>query len=88
MPRQTEQTQVEPEAPEEVIDPPSPALSVDYKLLSGPESPLRLFSEQWVFCLDPEKLLILAGESRRTRERRERLKKEIQDLELAMEILR
>ncbi|KAK1980510.1 dynamin family protein [Colletotrichum cereale] len=62
--------------------------AVDYKLLSGPESPLRLFSEQWVLCLDPEKLLVLAGESRRTREGRERLKKEIQDLEVAMEILR
>ncbi|EFQ35511.1 dynamin family protein [Colletotrichum graminicola] len=62
--------------------------AVNYKLLSGPESPLRLFSEQWVLCLDPEKLLVLAGESRRTREQRERLKKEIQDLEVAMEILR
>ncbi|KAK1624560.1 dynamin family protein [Colletotrichum phormii] len=61
--------------------------AVDYKLLSGPESPLRLFSEQWVLCLDPKKLLVVAGESRRTRERRERLKKEIQDLEVAMEIL-
>ncbi|GKT94300.1 interferon-induced GTP-binding protein Mx2 [Colletotrichum tofieldiae] len=62
--------------------------AVDYKLLSGPESPLRLFSEQWVLCLDPKELLFVAGESRRTRESRERLKKEIQDLEVAMEILR
>ncbi|TLD09838.1 hypothetical protein PspLS_12042, partial [Pyricularia sp. CBS 133598] len=62
--------------------------AVDYKLLSGPESPLQLFSEQWVLCLEPEKLTLLAGESRRTRERRERLKKEVQDLEVAMEILR
>ncbi|KAK1993876.1 hypothetical protein LX36DRAFT_684021 [Colletotrichum falcatum] len=62
--------------------------AVDYKLLSGPESPLQLFSDQWVLSLDPEKLLVLVGESRRTRERRERLKKEIQDLEVAMEILR
>lgn len=62
--------------------------AVDYKMLSGPESPLRLFSEQWVLGLDTAKLLDVAGESRRTRERRERLKKEIQDLEVAMEILR
>ncbi|GKT70804.1 interferon-induced GTP-binding protein Mx2 [Colletotrichum tofieldiae] len=62
--------------------------AVDYKLLSGPESPLRLFSEQWVLCLDPKELLFVAGESRRTRESRERLKNEIQDLEVAMEILR
>ncbi|KAK2037388.1 interferon-induced GTP-binding protein mx2 [Colletotrichum somersetense] len=62
--------------------------AVDYKLLSGPESPLQLFSDQWVLSLNPEKLLALVGESRRTRERRERLKKEIQDMEFAMEILR
>ncbi|KAH7377255.1 dynamin family protein [Plectosphaerella cucumerina] len=60
---------------------------VDYKLLSGPESPLCLFSEQWVLGLKTEKLRVLAGESRRTRECRERLKKEIQDLEAAMQIL-
>ncbi|EGY20897.1 uncharacterized protein VDAG_02421 [Verticillium dahliae VdLs.17] len=29
---------------------------VDHKLLSGPESPLRLFSEQWVLGLKTEKL--------------------------------
>ncbi|ROT42142.1 interferon-induced GTP-binding protein mx2 [Sodiomyces alkalinus F11] len=62
--------------------------AVDYKLLSGPESPLRLFSEQWVLGLDAEKLRAVAGESRRTRERRERLKKEIEELEVAMQILR
>ncbi|KAK2036410.1 dynamin family protein [Colletotrichum somersetense] len=61
--------------------------AVHYKLLSGPESPLQLFSDQWVLSLDPEKLLALVGETRRTGERRERLKKEIQDLEFAMEIL-
>lgn len=62
--------------------------AVDYKLLSGPESPLRLFTEQWVLGLNPKKLLSVAGESRRTRDFRERLKKEIGDLEVAMEILR
>jgi hypothetical protein len=62
--------------------------AVNYRLLSGPESPLRLFSEQWVLSLDAKKLFLVAGESRFTRERRERLKNEIQDLEVAMEILR
>ncbi|TLS20793.1 uncharacterized protein PpBr36_10986 [Pyricularia pennisetigena] len=62
--------------------------AVDYQLLSGPKSPLQLFSEQWVLCLKPDKLILLAGESRRTRERRERLEKEVQDLEIAIEILR
>lgn len=61
--------------------------AVSYKLLSGPDSPLRLFSEQWVLSLDAKKLLVVAGESRLTRERREKLKKEIQDLEAAIQIL-
>lgn len=61
--------------------------AVHYQLLSGPESPLQLFSEQWVLGLDEQKLLAVAGETRRTRERRERLKKEIRDLEAAMQIL-
>jgi hypothetical protein len=62
--------------------------AVNYRLLSGPESPLRLFSEQWVLSLDAKKLFLVAGESRFTRERRERLKNEIQNLKVAMEILR
>lgn len=52
--------------------------AVNYKLLSGPENPLQLFSEQWVLRLDATKLRGIAGESRRTREHRERLKKEIE----------
>lgn len=51
--------------------------AIDYKLLSGPGSPLRLFSEQWGLRLDPERLFVVAGESCRTRECRGRLKKEI-----------
>ncbi|KAL2760859.1 hypothetical protein ACRALDRAFT_1073466 [Sodiomyces alcalophilus JCM 7366] len=61
---------------------------VNFRLLSSPSSPLRLFSETWVLDLSTEKLLAVAGESRRTREGRETLKKEIQDLEVAMQILR
>ncbi|KAK0368364.1 dynamin family protein [Colletotrichum limetticola] len=62
--------------------------AVLFKLLFGPKSPLWLFSEQWVLNLDLERLPLVAGESRRTRDYRERLKKEIRDLETAMEILR
>jgi hypothetical protein len=62
--------------------------AVNYKLLCGPESPLQLFSEQWVLQLDAEKLVAIAGESRLIRDRRDSLKKKIQDLEGAMEILR
>jgi dynamin family protein len=61
--------------------------AVDFKLLSGPDSPLGLFCEQWVLGLDAAQLLAVAGESRRNRIIRERLKKEIEDLEIAMEIL-
>lgn len=62
--------------------------AVDYELLSGPDSPLRLFCEQWVLQLDTERLLSIAGESRRTRDRRQRLNKKVQDLGEAMQILR
>jgi hypothetical protein len=61
--------------------------AVNYKLLSGPENPLQLFSEQWVLQLDAEKLVSIAGESRLIRDRRESLQKKIQDLEDAMRIL-
>ncbi|KAK1991093.1 interferon-induced GTP-binding protein Mx2 [Colletotrichum falcatum] len=62
-------------------------LVVSSKLLSGPGSPLSLFSEQWPFDLVTEKLVLVAGESRQTRESRETLKKEIQHLETARKIL-
>ncbi|UNI23801.1 hypothetical protein JDV02_009598 [Purpureocillium takamizusanense] len=62
--------------------------AVDHCLLSGPASPLRLFSEQWVLELDEHKLADIAGESRSIRERREKLKKKVHDLEVAMDILR
>ena len=62
--------------------------AVDHCLLSGPKSPLVLFSEQWVLELDTEKLASIAGESHQTRDLRKRLRKTIQDLEGAIEILR
>ncbi|KAH8684986.1 hypothetical protein BGZ61DRAFT_534180 [Ilyonectria robusta] len=40
--------------------------SVDHFLLSGPLSPLGVFSEQWVFRLESDKLIAIAGESRRS----------------------
>ncbi|KAJ0298105.1 hypothetical protein Brms1b_013459, partial [Colletotrichum noveboracense] len=62
--------------------------AVDYKLLSGPDTPLRLLSDGWVLKLNTEELQFIAGESRWTRERRKKLTKEIDDLEVAMKILR
>ncbi|KAM0322072.1 hypothetical protein ACHAQA_009701 [Verticillium albo-atrum] len=58
-----------------------------YYKVAYKRQPLRLFSEQWVLDLKTEKLRTLAGESHLARESRERLKKEIQDVEVAMQIL-
>jgi hypothetical protein len=62
--------------------------AVQYCLLSGPMSPLSLFSEKWVLQLDAKKLDSISGESRVTRSKRDQLNKKIHDLESAVEILR
>ncbi|KAM7223606.1 P-loop containing nucleoside triphosphate hydrolase protein [Rhypophila decipiens] len=61
--------------------------AVDYHLLTGPDSPLRVFSEQWVIGLSKERLDDIAGEPRAIREKREGLDKKIEDLEAAIKIL-
>ena len=61
---------------------------VDHVLMSGPTSPLRLFSEQWAFNLDSMKMELEAGESRGVSERREALRKRIRDLKEPMDVLR
>lgn len=60
---------------------------VDYILLSGPDSPLGLFSDEWVLGLDSERLGAMVGEARWIREERHALQKKIADLSLAMRIL-
>jgi len=62
--------------------------AVDHVLLSGPTSPLGLFSEQWVIQLDKEKLEMVAGEPLGVTERREALSKRMLDLKEAMNVLR
>lgn len=62
--------------------------AVDHHLLSGPNSPLTLFSEQWVLGLDEDSLNAIAGESRSTRDKRKELAKKIEDLEEALRILK
>ncbi|KAH0434589.1 hypothetical protein CcaCcLH18_05200 [Colletotrichum camelliae] len=62
--------------------------AVSQILLFGPGSPHRLLSPRWVLELDAETLRFIAGESRSTRDYRERLTKEIHDLGAAMKILR
>ncbi|XEU94734.1 hypothetical protein FSHL1_000018 [Fusarium sambucinum] len=61
--------------------------TVDHRLLSGPSNPLSLFCEQWVLQLEADKLRIIAGESRATRDRYSSLGKTLEDLEAAMVIL-
>ncbi|KHN94156.1 Dynamin, GTPase domain protein [Metarhizium album ARSEF 1941] len=63
-------------------------LAVDNCLLSGPTSPLSLFSEKWVLALQTQSLASIAGESLRVTGRRDQLNKKMQDLQSAIEILR
>lgn len=62
--------------------------AVDHCLLTGPMSPLAVFSQEWVVKLSAEQLEAIAGESPSTKERRTALDKKIQDLEVALRILR
>ncbi|KAG6010630.1 hypothetical protein E4U21_005128 [Claviceps maximensis] len=61
---------------------------VDHCLLTGPMSPLGLFSEKWVLGLDKQDLASIAGESRLVSHKREQLTKKMEDLESALKILR
>jgi len=61
--------------------------AVDYHLLSGPSSPLAVFSQSWVIDLDTAKLALIAGEEA-AKERREILRKTRNDLKKGLEILR
>ncbi|KAH8704700.1 putative dynamin [Talaromyces proteolyticus] len=62
--------------------------AIDHCLLTGPMSPLAVFSQEWVIKLEAEQLETIAGESPTTKERRTTLVKKIHDLEVAMRILR
>lgn len=59
----------------------------DYHLVTGPETPLKLFSPTFVSHLSPEQLEQIAGEDVAVKSRREALKKEIKDLEAGKKIL-
>ena len=62
--------------------------AIDHYLLTGPMSPLVVFSQEWVIKLKAEQLEIIASESFITKERRATLMTTINDLEIAMRILR
>ncbi|OCL03244.1 putative dynamin [Glonium stellatum] len=62
--------------------------AVDHCLLTGPMSPLAVFTQEWVIVLEADQLEIIVGESGITKERRAALKRKIKDLETAVQILR
>lgn len=63
-------------------------LAVDYGLLHGPSSPLKVFTHDWVLNLEPETLEGIVGEPKSLKKRRSRLAKKIEDLTHALKILK
>lgn len=62
--------------------------AVCYHLLTGPASPLSVFSQKWVIDLGVEQLEELGGEKKHAKKRRQILVRKRKDLEKALEILR
>lgn len=62
--------------------------AIDHCLLTGPESPLAVFGQEWAIKLEAEQLENIAGESPVTKERRNTLSKKISDLDIALRILK
>lgn len=60
----------------------------DYYLVTGLDTPLKLFSPKFVAAMTSEQLQEIAGEDLGTRRRRAELEKEIQRLEEGRNILR
>ncbi|KAI1875074.1 uncharacterized protein JN550_002503 [Neoarthrinium moseri] len=63
-------------------------LAVDYNLLHGPSSPLKVFTQDWVIDLEPEQLEQIVGETKAAKRRRAKLAKKIDDLSNALRILK
>jgi hypothetical protein len=55
--------------------------AADYYLVTGPETPMKLFSPVFVSRLSKAKLEDIAGEDASVRRRRQNLRKEIRELE-------
>jgi hypothetical protein len=63
-------------------------LAVDYYLLHGPSSPLKVFTQDWVISLESEQLERIVGETKSAKKRRSKLAKKIEDLSNALKILK
>lgn len=61
--------------------------AVDYFLITGPAAPVKLFSPSFVSGLTEDQLDRIAGEDVSTRRRREELRREIENLTNAKNIL-
>ncbi|KAH7316966.1 interferon-induced GTP-binding protein Mx2 [Stachybotrys elegans] len=61
---------------------------VHYMLLSGPDSPLKVLSPDYVLKLTPDQLEIIAGEDTAGKSQRQRLTRELESLSSAIQILR
>ncbi|KAK3986686.1 P-loop containing nucleoside triphosphate hydrolase protein [Cladorrhinum sp. PSN332] len=61
--------------------------AVGYHLLMGPNTPLKVFTQDWVIRLGPEQLEAIAGESTSVKGQRAMLDRAIKDLKEAKKIL-
>ncbi|KAK8009228.1 dynamin [Apiospora marii] len=62
--------------------------AVDHGLLTGPSTPLAVFDQDWVINLEAEQLEDMAGESEASKSRRGILARKVEDLTVAMRILK
>ena len=62
--------------------------AADYHLITGPDAPIKVFSPEFVSELTDEQLEKIAGEEIATRRRRGQLKRDIENLEKGMRVLR
>jgi len=62
--------------------------AVGYHLLTGPSSPLTVFSQGWVIDLEPKTLELIAGEKEAAKKRRKILNNKSKALKEALETLR
>jgi hypothetical protein len=61
--------------------------AAEHHLISGPATPLKLFSPSFVGMMTPEQLEEVAGEDARQKRQRKQLQKEMNDLEMGKKIL-
>lgn len=61
---------------------------ISHFLLDGAESPISVFSPEFVMGLDSDQLEMIAGEDEESKEQRQTLERETQSLEAALKVLR